>query len=202
MDFIGRLDLLLNRGGINDATLSKLLGKKSSLVSNWRSRAKENDSFIPASDLIRGLSEALHAPAGYFYGLCDEYGLENSDWYNIATLIGSWLTAINRDYDWLFSEAGIEDINVDDFTNGLAPLTADQLEKIGEVCRIPDIKTYLPPIYSLKIWPEMQKTAPEIGDGLNDLQLSAVSELKGLTPEETVRAIAYIQGLRDNRAKQ
>lgn len=200
--FIEILDELLERDGITKNALAAALGCKGSFVANWYTRSKENKDYLPHGESIKKLAKYFHVSPGYLCGLTDEYGLNNQDWYVISSLISSWLAAIHRDYEWLFAEAEIEGVDIESFENGLSPLKAEQLEKIGEICRIPDIKLYLPAVYALKLWPEMQKTAPEIGDGLNDIQLSAVSELKGLTPEETVRAIAYIQGLRDNRAKQ
>ena len=49
------------------------------------------------------------------------------------------------------------------------------------------------------LWPEMQKTATEVGDGLSDAQRYFLKELLDITTEEAVAAVAYIHGLRAKR---
>ena len=51
----------------------------------------------------------------------------------------------------------------------------------------------------LMLWPEMQKTATEVGDGLSDAQRYFLKELLDITTEEAVAAVAYIHGLRAKR---
>lgn len=122
--FIDRLNYLIKRNGINRSILSKEIGGKPSLISNWYSRSEANPSFLPTADAIKSIAEYFHVSSDYLLGLQDE---------------------------------------------------------------------------PLMLWPEMQKTATEVGDGLSDAQRYFLKELGDITIEEAVAAVAYIHGLRAKR---
>lgn len=197
--FIDRFERMAELSGVTGYSICKALKIPDNYPTVWRDSCERNPDYTPNAKTLKKLSEYFHVSVDYLLGLEDEYGLNSKDWYNIASLIESWLSAIHRDFKWLFNKLEMPDVNPDDFANGKHPLSAEQLESIGEVCHIPDIRRFLPVVYASMLWPEMQKTATEVGDGLSDAQRYFLKELGDITTEEAVAAVAYIHGL---RAKQ